>query len=658
MDATEKKILEAAYEVLMKKGRDKATTLEIAKAAGVSEMTVFRKFKSKENLIRAVSTFKNPSESTIREAYESPSLYDYFYFDFVMLKKALSFRGEILEGKDGSLLPGYVYFIEFCVAKLIENVEEAPYNEHIFEIVNWGRFDISDKEIQHLKKTSTAFKTVFDLNECRATLSGLRRRLITTQKLEDKERLSKTLDTLEKMNTEINSEIVKLYSARRREEVDQEAENLMVFHWFMVSYVYEPPRLFFSTMSNQTARSYMPEPQYLTGFKFCIEKIMNWLTGDKYSGQIKEGLTELETLMDLHDFYSRMHGSVFKDTKWARIFDVVEPKWEGKALLKGVKVMYPYQLNLIFRGREIKVVEVEEFGGIRSDRDAVQRLFIDAIFGGIMLGVPKVEIVLFEEYVKDGKDWDKYYSYALYLPMHGMIGDASTWLIFPRLDGTSNWESYDDIKKYLENKMKDWGRRITLRKYKIKADLLKNYINNKEWGSMKKKNMEVRQNTSRGLLAEFLAYFYIWSLHKAQLVEFHKEEEDTDVDVVAEDANSRYIVQVKNSITSDRKKLEKELEGIAKQLEKMEKKYSIRGKMTKKTLFVVDWAWDEKKFLEIEDWDTYLQNNYLIALRILKKHNIDLIIYSKMKSVIKFRYKDFEKKIKEALDLFEPEDLI
>ena len=44
MDATEKKILEAAYEVLMKKGRDKATTLEIAKAAGVSEMTVFRKF--------------------------------------------------------------------------------------------------------------------------------------------------------------------------------------------------------------------------------------------------------------------------------------------------------------------------------------------------------------------------------------------------------------------------------------------------------------------------------------------------------------------------------------------------------------------------------------------------------------------------------------
>ncbi|MBO8156879.1 MAG: TetR/AcrR family transcriptional regulator [Bacillaceae bacterium] len=50
MRDTSEKILEAAREVFVREGFLQATTQEIAKEAGVAEMTVFRKFSTKKNL--------------------------------------------------------------------------------------------------------------------------------------------------------------------------------------------------------------------------------------------------------------------------------------------------------------------------------------------------------------------------------------------------------------------------------------------------------------------------------------------------------------------------------------------------------------------------------------------------------------------------------
>jgi AcrR family transcriptional regulator len=49
MDKTEQ-IIKASLDVFTKKGYQQATTLEIAKAASVAEITLFRKFQSKKNL--------------------------------------------------------------------------------------------------------------------------------------------------------------------------------------------------------------------------------------------------------------------------------------------------------------------------------------------------------------------------------------------------------------------------------------------------------------------------------------------------------------------------------------------------------------------------------------------------------------------------------
>ncbi len=53
-DETEQKILDAALSVLVSRGYEGATTRRIAEAAGVNEVTLFRKFQSKDNILKEV----------------------------------------------------------------------------------------------------------------------------------------------------------------------------------------------------------------------------------------------------------------------------------------------------------------------------------------------------------------------------------------------------------------------------------------------------------------------------------------------------------------------------------------------------------------------------------------------------------------------------
>ncbi len=52
MCPTDEKILDAALAVLATEGYAGATTKKIAEGAGINEVTLFRKFKSKENLLK------------------------------------------------------------------------------------------------------------------------------------------------------------------------------------------------------------------------------------------------------------------------------------------------------------------------------------------------------------------------------------------------------------------------------------------------------------------------------------------------------------------------------------------------------------------------------------------------------------------------------
>ena len=55
--STEEKLIIASFNILQKEGINGATTKKIAQKANVSELTLFRKFKSKQKLIEAVKEY-------------------------------------------------------------------------------------------------------------------------------------------------------------------------------------------------------------------------------------------------------------------------------------------------------------------------------------------------------------------------------------------------------------------------------------------------------------------------------------------------------------------------------------------------------------------------------------------------------------------------
>lgn len=57
LDKTEQKIVDATIFLLDKEGMNGTTTKKIAKKAEVSEVTVFRKFKSKDNLLKIAKIY-------------------------------------------------------------------------------------------------------------------------------------------------------------------------------------------------------------------------------------------------------------------------------------------------------------------------------------------------------------------------------------------------------------------------------------------------------------------------------------------------------------------------------------------------------------------------------------------------------------------------
>ena len=57
LDNTEEKIVRATFDIIQKEGLAKATTKRIAAEAGVNEVTVFRKFTNKNNLVEITKAY-------------------------------------------------------------------------------------------------------------------------------------------------------------------------------------------------------------------------------------------------------------------------------------------------------------------------------------------------------------------------------------------------------------------------------------------------------------------------------------------------------------------------------------------------------------------------------------------------------------------------
>src|ERR1700730_8550553 len=105
-DRTRQRLLDAATETLNRVGIQGATTREIARRAGVNEVTLFRHFKSKEQLLRAVLLRGLASEVAIMDQHsswkenlrDSMEKYARHYYSHMEKKKGIA-RAFLAEGQ-------------------------------------------------------------------------------------------------------------------------------------------------------------------------------------------------------------------------------------------------------------------------------------------------------------------------------------------------------------------------------------------------------------------------------------------------------------------------------------------------------------------------------------------------------------------------------
>src|ERR1700728_480295 len=98
VDATRERLLDAAARTFSSVGLRGATTREIARNAGVNEVTLFRHFKSKEQLLRAVLERGLASEAAIMDQHsswkenlrESMEKYAHHYYSHMEKKKGIA----------------------------------------------------------------------------------------------------------------------------------------------------------------------------------------------------------------------------------------------------------------------------------------------------------------------------------------------------------------------------------------------------------------------------------------------------------------------------------------------------------------------------------------------------------------------------------------
>jgi AcrR family transcriptional regulator len=98
VNRTRQRLLDAATETLNRVGIQGATTREIARRAGVNEVTLFRHFKSKEQLLRAVLQRGLAAEAAILDEHSSwkESLEKYARHYYSLWDKNKDFGGAFL----------------------------------------------------------------------------------------------------------------------------------------------------------------------------------------------------------------------------------------------------------------------------------------------------------------------------------------------------------------------------------------------------------------------------------------------------------------------------------------------------------------------------------------------------------------------------------
>jgi hypothetical protein len=593
--------------------------------------------------------------SNKNKQYEFPSMYDFFYSNYKILQllNPELVNSYLSKNKLNSIdmLRGYSYLFELVIIDLIHNVESIIQEEDISEAIHWGHIDITNKTLIQEREKNFLLNQIYVLNKLRGQISKVR---FKQSKLNDsdEQKIKLLIGEVLEESEKIDSQIQKEYTIKRINKSKQ-LHDLRLLSYVINRLNYIEGDIDFFDSKKEVINAFPMNPtSYLlpNGFRKSyylqnelIKKFNEeYFTGYKqtvfylYSSLIKKNKKVLIDLMDKatdwHPFH--MLGSLIRE-KYVIEFNYNEKIFDMKSKRKETKlptlITTHSQLDLIFRrinNLDIKIFKDRHEG----DYPNTHAMFEYFLMGAINIQKEHLEVVEFEQIYGD----DKIYSYSIYVPVNGGFWSSSHWFFFEDLTIVNSWEPFSQIKMLVEETNKRLN--IDFKQYKINGDLLKQYTYQKDFYKQFSKRQEVKLNKSKGLLGETIAYYYLAKKYNAVLVEMHKDIKNTDIDVLAKNKDTHYLVQSKVTLPFK----DKDVIDLILYFEKVEKVLNL--KKTKRIVFVMDdyvSDSDSSDYMDDEELDGLsmidVSRRNLRIKKVLSDKNIEIVTYDEIKKELKTR---------------------
>ncbi len=171
MRNTDQNILDAAIKVFSSKGYAGATTREIAQEANVTEVTLFRKFQSKENLLKEVLIKHRNSLSTLNQILKVNKNSD-IERDLCILGKEIA-KDMQNEKKDSiSYMFMFMLFEEGRRRPELAEILESVFKTNIERLSEYFELQMKNGKLRNINTQSAAL-TFVSYFSCSAFLKGI-----------------------------------------------------------------------------------------------------------------------------------------------------------------------------------------------------------------------------------------------------------------------------------------------------------------------------------------------------------------------------------------------------------------------------------------------------------------------------------------------------
>jgi hypothetical protein len=598
-----------------------------------------------------------------------PSVYDYFYYDCWIansLCELNSFKNFLKKHEIifENVYYGYLYLLELVIISLVNHVENLIEDVDVFELIHWGNVITGDKKLRELIREHLEVKFIFSLLNIRKSSSSQRFRGAY-----DEEEIICQLDNFKAILDKLNVSLIKKYDISKI-EINKGKEVVLILNWILNKYnwieldldlltddetvpvpLFPNPPIFYLMPDNLTNSYYLQNPKikskeqnYLKGFSLALLYLYKKLIPERIN-KFEKDILNVNNWIELHKIGRAIRNKTVKNSELlVKLFDVnQEPKIIPP---KKGKIDNYEELRLVLRGRKVRLI-TDRFPG---DYPNTESLFLHVFFGAIQMFkinlLDKPEIIEFRQ-IHRGGNWIEY-SYAIYIPVAGALWDASHWLVFDKLCVESSVEPNSFFKMmvngYVEIFEKKSEENLFFHRFEIKRDLFRRYIEENDFETKAKKDQNAKFGDCKGLLGELLAGLYlIKEENVANLIrlDFHRDLESTDIDVIGETKDSIIISQVKTNLSFSSEEHEKILENFSKVVDSIE----IKDKKVRKILFIlndhipeaeINKLWEDEEIFKrciITDYD--IENKKQEGIRFFQTRNVKTLFLKDLKEKLK-----------------------